>query len=364
MRLSITRDVRPLIIFGLLAGSFMYSVKLGPSPVYAVVPLAAALALMATIARPSRYLSSIPIDVIIAAVLAAYGVATQRLGSELVNFELAMMAYIAIRLLGRRMTAVSLQRLFNGAAWACAIVLLVDSIYRLLNPGTPEPVMYEAIIGTSREFYIYKYNTLMFAHSNATAMVALCFLATGVKLRVDGDEKNNALFFALALVIVLSFSRAAYLATALLAALYFYPRLSPWLKVIAIGAVPFLGIVALAIFQDDGSLGSKLSMWTDAFTYAESWHELLFGIGLGETVQIAGLAQHVLPLTYATEMGLIGIGLVAIFLLTALRRDPRSAIVLVPILVLSLSHFLYAGMAFFTAPFALAICHRSAPLRG
>lgn len=346
------------LLIALSISSFMYTVKLFVSPVYLLAPLFSLCIIFLYIMHNKIINIYLFTDVVICVFFAFYCAITQynHFGPEFVNLEISLLAYCAARVAAFRLTLRDLSFIYRISAGICVIILGMDTIWRLMHPGTPQLEMYNSIIGTSKEFYAYKYNSVMFAHSNATAMVAVCFLSLGIKLRADGGEKHWLIDLLFLLIIALSFSRAAYISVGVLALLYAIKPLTPAAKkVLATVGLFAVTVGSLVIFSNDGSFNSKFTLFWDSTRLINSINNLLFGIGLGEVGHITGLSSHTLPLTYLVEMGIVGVIFVALFLFSAIRKTTNIFIFLIPIAVLSLSHFLYAGMPFFTVPFALAV---------
>tara|TARA_R100000365_G_C2745788_1_gene74794 strand:- start:107 stop:1111 length:1005 start_codon:yes stop_codon:yes gene_type:complete len=313
-------------------------------------------------ARGDSFRSPLPSDITFPLLLAAYAIVANeaKFGPELTNFSLAMVGYVTARMLAADASSAQLNAAFKIGGWICVAALALDTVYRLQHPQAPNEAMYSELIGTNLEFYLYKFGSLMFADSNTVALVALCFIGLGTYIRAIGGPRNTILLMAFAAIVLLTFSRSAYVALAALAVVALlsqFTRVARAVFVCLAGAASCITLMTVAPSSLDGSLLTKIGILNNAWEIAGQvgLYEWLFGIGLGQTESYTYTPAHVLPVTYVSEMGVVGSLLVLMWLAQLVARNRAILLFLLPAMVASMSYFLYAGTAFFTVPLALAV---------
>jgi len=114
----------------------------------------------------------------------------------------------------------------------------------------------------------------------------------------------------------------------------------------------------LSASQDDSFLSKIDILERLAFHYAHTptlLRDLVFGVGIGESIDNLGIYSHILLVTLVFEFGLTGAFLYVSFLVIVLRNYPLSRWPLGALLVTSLSYFLYVGGPFFFVPLAVLV---------
>jgi hypothetical protein len=349
------------LIIVILSGTItFYTAKITQaSPIYIIYLLLFPLAVVFIIKR--RYIS-FQSDAIIAFVLLIYIVLTQLqflLSGEFINLFISLFAYMYIRSNKNILGEVPLINIFHTMQWISIIVLTIDSAYRLTHPAAPTAESF-AIMEASESlwFYIYKFNSLMFADSNTTALIALVLYFSIYSIQVYMPIKSykyEKLF--LILLILLSFSRAAIIALIFGMLFISFHKLEKYWRLI------FSFIIILLVFSiflylisylgNDGSLNSKFHIISLVYEkiFTLSLSQFMFGIGFSNVENFLGIYSHLLLLTYLIETGLIGLALFILFIIVYTYK--YNFIILFPVMIASLSYFLYVGAPFLFVPLAL-----------
>lgn len=329
----------------------IYSAKLFLSPTYFIVGAACLVLFLWTCLRGFYWAW----DIFVAGLLLVYiGVQIESFNGTYINGILAFSSYVIIRLYRKSIPEWFAVRLINVGAWFSLVVLFVDSVYRILHPTAPTIAAQAAIEESGSIFYLYKFGGLMFADSNTTAIVALCFLGALFKLKADNKKINGFLLAGLVLIVLLSFSRAGVIGLLLLLLLY---RFRLGLFSLLLGSAVLAGGLYYFSFWGDGSLLSKFYIMKLLASYIQSEasvQDLIFGVGVGRSEDVFGMHTHILLVTYFVELGIVGFSLFLLFLLLILKQTKNMYLIIVPLIFVSMSYFLYLGAAFFTVPLALA----------
>lgn len=279
---------------------------------------------------------------------------------EYINLFLGINAYIYIRSLRKKFIITDWIKLINVAGFAAIILLGADTIYRLTHPTTPTEEAGQAIAqDESLWFYPYKFGTLMFADSNTTGLAAMIvlFLIIGARsaAKIPVFRWDTGALLAL---IALSISRSAIAAT--LIGLCYYSiktstlkyrfRVGVFTSIIAAISTP---IALSSLLASQGSLLSKFHILNTTINYISntSIDSILFGIGLGESINLFGIHTHLIYLTYLIEGGAISLIIFLLFFGIYIRHN--GLVTTLPFLLASASYFLYLGSPFLFVPMAM-----------
>lgn len=330
------------------------------SPVYFVYLLMAPLWLLYIIFSLNVRL---PVDVLFAINLLLLVTASSHafiLSGEYVNLFIGITVYVYVRSLRFKLSAAYWGTLAKSMANWGILFLSADTIYRLANPTMPTLEGFAAVENDANLwFYPYKFGGLMFADSNTTGLVAMIilFLLLGSRFAL-GIRRLRWDALALIVLVFLSFSRSAIIATFFAMIIVSMKYFNQRQKIIFGWFILYPGmlITALAIlwlFMPDGSLASKfyiLNLLNQHIT-SSSPMTLLFGIGLGNSIDLFGIHTHILFVTYFVEGGLISLLSFIVFLWAYVRRYDH--VIILPVLIASTSYFLYLGTPFLFAPLAI-----------
>lgn len=328
------------------------------SPVY-VIYLALFPLVLLTLFRINKVMFSK--DVIILIIMLFYILITQLqhiFTGEFINLFISIYAYISIRFLKYKFDTKFYFILIKHMILVSIFTLSIDSVFRISNPMIPNMDDFEYVSENDKLwFYIYKFNTLMFADSNTVALVVLTLFFTLSQIqtiyKINYVKEKSFLF----LLLLFTFSRSAYIAFTIG---FFYEK---FLKLKKIKKIFLFLVITLFIvifisysysyFESDGSFNSKfkiISLVYEKFL-SLSLFEILFGIGFGNSKEFLGIYTHLLFLTYFVESGLFGLLILIIFL--TIYSFNYGSIIILPLMIAGLSYFAYLGTPFIFVPLAI-----------
>lgn len=279
---------------------------------------------------------------------------------EYINLFLGITAYIYIRSLRKKFEVLDWLGLINIAGFVSIIILGADSIYRLTHPTMPTEEAAQAIAqDESLWFYPYKFGTLMFADSNTTGLAAMIVLFLIIGAR---SSAKIPIFrwdtWVLIAIIALSISRSAIVATFIGLCYHAlknsHPKHRLAFGLLLVMAVAMVAPIAISLlFASQGSLLSKFHILQTTIDYILNARigSILFGIGLGESIDLFGIHTHLIYLTYLIEGGAIALFVFLIFFGIYIKNN--GLIIALPILLASASYFMYLGSPFLFVPMAI-----------
>lgn len=302
----------------------------------------------------------ITVDVFVLAPLLIYLLLTQanNLTGEFVNLFTALTAYMLMRIVSQKITRDNLIEIFYLYFKFTTVVLFFDTLYRLLHPGAPTPE-HEALLmqSDSLSFYLYKFNTLMFADSNTTGLISLIALVSHLSLKnkFSSIRLPKLWVYSMQLILLLSLSRAAILTYLLTIVVYYLASLNTRTKFLftPILAISIIVLIVGAYYIKDGSLSSKFYLLSHFYSNFFSLNEryIIFGIGFNNYQEFMGMSSHLLFLTVFLSMGLIGFFLYILFFIYYSIK--YSFLLVFSVSLVGMSYFLYAGSPFLFVPMAL-----------
>jgi hypothetical protein len=213
------------------------------------------------------------------------------------------------------------------------VFLTIECVSRLIfSPYMPATTETDV----SESFYLYK-ASLFFFDSNFAGIEILCLLAIMFAFRKEIGRKRWLLAY---LLLLATFSRASIAAGVCQLVVYKLWRWRVWMlfgllvaQVIVIGQL-FLSYTTQdseAIHDIDGSLSSKLfilSLMTEIYRQADT-AQRLFGIGVGNLYNLAGIFAHNIVATFVLELGIGGSLLFSAYVWILSRKCPASIYLLV-----------------------------------
>jgi hypothetical protein len=349
---AVNGNVFSRFLFFLIISSNIYAVKIGFSPVYVLIPSLFLFAVMRGIHKSTYTRASFVIFLLLVFALAT---ATEFNGSLANLICLALGFFTAVSEAAKVKTE-DIFRTSYKSLYIVAGMLVIDSLYRLLNPGAPYAEMEQAIAGGENAYYLYKFNTLMFADSNTIALVALSWLCFILFLQDCGAHKNRILTIAFIFIILSSLSKAAIFGMFLILLLRISSKLP---KIINLLPVVLLLLMLFSNFEaifGQGSGFSKIDIF-DQFIYTTkdmSSFDIIFGNGIGSSESILGIFGHNIFITYIIDLGIIGLFLLISFLVFYNIENPYYFSYGAAIIVTGLSYFFYEGSAFISIPLGIA----------
>jgi hypothetical protein len=254
-------------------------------------------------------------------------------------------------LLARQYPLARLYRLMPRVINGVLVFLTVESVSRLIfSPYLP------ATAGTdvSDSFYLYK-ASLFFFDSNFVGIEILCFLAIMFVFKKEIGRKRWLLAYFL---LFATLSRASIAAGICQLVIYKLWRWRVWAffgllaaQVIAIYQlfVSYTAQGSQAIHDMDGSLASKffiLSLMTETYRRADT-AQRLFGIGVGNLFNLAGIFAHNIVATFVLELGIGGSLLFAVYVWILSRKCPASIYLLILPMVINGFSLVSTSMPYF-----------------
>jgi hypothetical protein len=217
----------------------------------------------------------------------------------------------------------------------------------------------------SDSFYRYKFS-LFFVDSNFVGIEILCLLAIMFAYREAIGRKRWLLIYFL---LFATFSRASIAAGICQLVVY---KLWRWRVWTFIGLLAAQAIMICKLFIDyttkgpeamqsiDGSLSSKfyiLSLMATSYGQADTLQKL-FGIGVGDSVNLISIFAHNIVVTLVLEMGIGGSMLFVLYVWALSRRCPVSVYLLILPVAINGFSLVSTSMAYFFATLGLlgALC--------
>ncbi len=268
-----------------------------------------------------------------------------------------------MRLLARSYSPERLSRLMPRIIHWILVFLTIECVSRLIfSPLMPASVERDV----TDSFYLYK-ASLFFFDSNFAGIEILCLLAIMFVFRKTIGRNTWLLVY---LLLLATFSRAAIISGICQLVVF---KLWRWRIWTLVGLLAAQGIVIVHLFTSyatqgseaihdiDGSLASKffiLSLMTDIYRQADA-AQRIFGIGVGNLFNLAGIFAHNIVATFVLELGIGGSLLFAAYVWILSRKCPTSMYLLV--LPIAINGF---SLVSTTMPYFFAALGLLAALRG
>lgn len=359
MNKMINLNLKNIVLYFFSISITFYLAKITQlSPVYVVYLILFPLAFL-TLYKINKVIVSK--DVIILIIMLFYILITQLqqiFTGEFINLFISLYAYIFIRFLKYKFDINFYFKLIKHMVFVSIITLSIDSLFRILNPIIPNMDDFEYVSGNDKLwFYIYKFNTLMFADSNTVALIVLTLFFTLSQIqtiyKINYVKEKSFLF----LLLLFTFSRSAYIAFTIGLFYEKFINLKRIKKIFLFLLITLFIVIfisySFSYFESDGSLNSKfkiISLVYEKFL-SLSLFEILFGIGFGNSKEFLGIYTHLLFLTYFVESGLFGLLILIIFL--TIYSFNYGSIIILPLMIAGLSYFAYLGTPFIFVPLAI-----------
>lgn len=282
-----------------------------------------------------------------------------------VLFLTSMLIAPAIMLLARSYPPARLSRVMPRILNWALVFLAIECVSRLiLSPYLPA----SAEMDVTDSFYRYK-ASLFFVDSNFVGIEILCLLAVMFAFRESIGRKRWILAYFL---LFATLSRASIAAGICQLVVYKLWRWRFW-TFFGLLAVQALVVVKLflsfttegskGIHNIDGSFASKffiLSLMTQIYRQADA-AQRLFGIGVGNLFNLAGIFAHNIVATFVLELGFGGTLLFAVYVWILSRKCPASIYLLIlPVIINGFSLVSTSMPYFFVALGLLAALRGSA----
>jgi hypothetical protein len=274
----------------------------------------------------------------------------------------------AMMLLARSYPPALLCRLMPRVIHWVLVFLTIECVSRLIfSPYMPAV----SDADDSSSFYLYK-ASLFFFDSNFAGIEILCLLAIMFAFREAIGRKRWLLAY---LLLFATFSRASIAAGICQLVVY---KLWRWRTWTLFGLLAAQGIVIVHLFTNyvtqgseaiheiDGSFTSKffiLSLMTDIYRHADAVQRI-FGIGVGNLFNLAGIFAHNIVATFVLELGIGGSLLFAVYIWILSRRCPVSIYLLILPMVINGFSLVSTTMPYFFVTLGLLAALRGTELDG
>lgn len=287
---------------------FFFTAKIMPSPAY-ILPIAIII-FNYILERTKISLKYLLLSIILLFFIALTSVNIYHPATLLAIGSLALIPYVK--------NQKNLQELANNSAQAYKLILIFfsfETFFRIVTPKlfstAPELVEFYLTDADSDKFYAYKFGSFAFVDSNLSGICLIIALGLGINLLRINSISKNFLFYN-TFLIILTFSRSAYIGVILLFIMAFNKN-----KILKF-AFLFSTILATVLFltsSRDASLGTKFSIYHDFLSAINESDisSLILGKGFGWFIDYNGLAAHSIVVQSIIEGGLI---FTAIFLFT------------------------------------------------
>ncbi len=256
----------------------------------------------------------------------------------------------AVMLLARSYPPASLSRLMPRIINWLLVFLVIECVSRLIfspyMPATAETDLTDS-------FYLYK-ASLFFYDSNFVGIEILCLLAIMFAFKETIGRKRWLLAYML---LFATLSRASIAAGICQLVVYKLWRWRVW-TLFGLLTAQTLVVIKLfisftqgsdAIHNIDGSLSSKffiLSLMTEIYHRADITQRL-FGIGVGNLFNLAGIFAHNIVATFVLELGIGGSLLFAAYVWILSRKCPASIYLLILPMVVNGFSLVSTSMPYF-----------------
>ncbi|MHA8078933.1 hypothetical protein [Aquirufa antheringensis] len=236
-------------------------------------------------------------------------------------------------------------------------LLTLDSIFRITHPGHPNKEVINLLFYSEKEwFYLYKFNSLMFADSNTTALILLImFFSVSSISKIN--KTYNYFYFKIFIItlILLTFSRSAYIALLIgyFSVNFKYIYSKKLFKNILFLLLFFSFYYVSNFILNDKSFNSKIyivNLLIQKFKGLDI-HDFIFGIGAGKAEYFLKISPHIFTITYLLETGILGLLLILYFF--KVYSSSYSNTIILPVLIVGISYFLYLGAPFLFVPLAI-----------
>jgi hypothetical protein len=276
-----------------------------------------------------------------------------------INLIVSLLGYIYFRLVKFKISLKQYSTILSAMVVFNLVLISLDSIYRILNPTHPNVDKIDLYAGSQDKwFYLYKFNSLMFSDSNGTALVLVVLLFTVLSLPKNYFTFSKVkMYYIIVFLILMTFSRAAYLVTIFGFLSYRLGSFSRVTKLMLRSFLIFSIITATSFFYSILSTDDSFSVRLDIIRLLidlqskADFTSILIGVGPGQGEDTLGIYTHIFYLTYILELGIVGLTLILIFFFLYMIR--YNNIVLFPVLTIGFSFFLYLGTPFLFVPLAL-----------
>lgn len=267
-------------------------------------------------------------------------------------FIIYLMTYLYIYLVIKSLKKIDIEdikRLSIKFINLSIFLLTCECLWRLLHPvNVPEYIL------RGSWFYKYKLASFMYMDSNFVAIQAMVMLFFTIYLKKKFFLTLKWQKIILLILIILTFSRAAWIATLLgLLYIHYFHKISASKIFIGVISIVVVSIIIYIKVKADISFGTKFEIINQSIAYFKNSlpiTDLLFGIGSGNSSNVLNsISAHNIILIYLIDTGLIGFFLAFGMFFQLWKQIPKVSYLLLPFIIAGLSAYQSACPYLFAA---------------
>ena len=232
--------------------------------------------------------------------------------------------------------------------WLSVTLFITDAIWRFSHPGYDSIQNIERLNELGLSYAVYKINSIMYADSNTVGFHALVIFM--LSLITKNIPRLNLLRVLLFISICLTLSRTS-VACAVIGSFWYYysisfssfrSKLISKIVIVVVLCFPLYELFIELWQSQDVSLSSKFYLISSMYDYLinslnGNVFNLMFGVGLGNAVDILGIGSHSLYVTLVIELGLFVSFVYILMLLSLYSMSSTTKYIMVPVLIHSIS---------------------------
>lgn len=246
--------------------------------------------------------------------------------------------------------ATAKKRILSLSFFILVSFYILEAYIRITHPDYSHLPKGDYVDSITSTFYIYKINSIAFEDSNFVSVVLVVFYIT-LRCTVvysNIDFRFNRIYsFCLLILIVLTFSRSAYIGIAvfeIIRRICFSQKKNQTIRnslifCVCILIIPFVIQAIVYLTSVDASFLSKFHIIDLTINYlgaADIW-SVLFGIGFGNAINAIGMGAHNIFIALLIENGVLGVLLYLSILVSISLRYKLTILLIFPVTLMGLS---------------------------
>ncbi|EPP5334275.1 hypothetical protein ACUSRQ_003500 [Vibrio harveyi] len=253
--------------------------------------------------------------------------------NELVFYLMSMIVLSLTLLLKNSYNAIQKLRLLKFFLFFSATLFSFDLAYRIATPDLEYLLAIKKQGVEFRWFYAYKHSFL-FQDSNFSALVLSAIVMLVISKRCLLSRKCYFIYLSVfLLLLIMTFSRSSIISTVfVILCLIFTSKVKGYIgRYLLLFPISFLVTIFIYLkISDFSSLSVDASLFTkfyllhvflDSFANISAF-DMVFGWGLGNSINQAGVAAHNLYFTIIWELGFVGLILYSLFFISLIIKYP------------------------------------------
>lgn len=321
----------------LISSLTLYFTKIGISPLYIITPILLFPTLLWFYDVAFKHYNCLQIKSSIASIcILSLIIVFNTLDSrpqDIYNFAASPFLFFVTVYICRRLSA---KETYSVALQWISILLLfftIEALLRLIFPENEYLNNYKLSESDSVDLiYRYKFASFMFEDSNYVGLQLLIIFCTLLGLRGIYNDKRIFLFLELwcSILICLSYSRASIISLGFVSVIYFLRNSSAAIRFTITVASVFIGFIIYDLIKDDPSFNSKFEIIyeTESYFLNTPFFNLLFGSGIGRSIDAIGIGAHNIFVLYTVEAGIIYLALFILLFYSCVKVENLRYIIL------------------------------------